>query len=82
MGKLYPIGSLWINKSKKTGEQFFSGTVSKQSVLIFKNKDKFNEKSVPDYIVMSEVPFLSDKNLLIPKEEINEEKLIEDNKQL
>ena len=82
MGKLYPIGNLWINTSKKTGEQFFSGTVGKQSVLIFKNKDKFNEKGVPDYVVMSEVPFLADKNLLIPKEEINEEKLIEDKKQL
>lgn len=42
-----PFGGLWKRTSKK-GEDYLSGSMNGLSLMIFKNKEKKNDKS-PDY---------------------------------
>ena len=48
------LGGLWLRTSKK-GTKFFSGTINGERVVIFKAREKRNEKS-PDYEVFRSEP--------------------------
>jgi uncharacterized protein (DUF736 family) len=48
------IGALWLKTSAK-GIPYMSGIINKQSVVIFKNKDKKADKH-PDYKVLLSKP--------------------------
>lgn len=49
-GLIYGTG-LWLNEAKKTGKKYMSGNLGGVRVMIFKAKEKKNDKS-PDYHLM------------------------------
>jgi len=48
------LGALWLKKSHK-GVVYMSGTIDGKSVVVFKNKNKNNDKQ-PDYRVLLSTP--------------------------
>ena len=44
------LGGLWQNKDKN-GNTYFSGKVNDQKIIIFKNKQKQEGETYPDWIV-------------------------------
>lgn len=48
------IGALWI-KTSRNGNEFMSGTINGQDVVVFRNTNKRSEKA-PDWRVMKSQP--------------------------
>lgn len=52
MNDLKNTGGLWLQVSKND-EEYFTGKIGEQKILIFKNKQKKSDKH-PDYLVYAE----------------------------
>jgi len=48
------LGALWLKESKK-GVTYLTGTIGEQKVVVFKVKDKRNERG-PDYEIFKSEP--------------------------
>jgi hypothetical protein len=63
------LGALWTKKSKK-GTTYLSGVINEQRVIVFKVREKRNDKS-PDYEVFRSEP-ASSEPAPAPDEAIND----------